>query len=103
MLRGEVWWAALPEEGRHPVVTLTRDTAIPVLTRVTVALVTSTIRGIPVEVLLGPDDGMPSLCAVNCDNIHTISKVHLQSRICALDVIKIYAIEQAIKYALDLP
>ncbi len=103
MLRGEVWWADLPEGGRHPVVILTRNAAIPVRTHVTVAPVTSTIRGIRVEVLLGPDDGMPSLCAVNCDNLQTISKAAFQNRICILGIAQMYAIEQAIKFALDIP
>ena len=54
MQRGEVWWAELPSPiGRRPVVLLSRDEAYAVRNAVTVAEVTSTVRGIPVEVELG--------------------------------------------------
>jgi mRNA interferase MazF len=75
MNRGEVWWADAPDPiGRRPVVLVTRVTAIPVRTDVTVAPLTSTIRGTPVEVNVDPSDGVPGTCAVNCDNLTTISK-----------------------------
>ena len=58
MRRGEVWWAELPRPiGRRPVVLLSRDEAYAVRNAVTIAEVTTTIRGIPVEVPLGPEDG----------------------------------------------
>jgi mRNA interferase MazF len=41
---------------------------------ITVTPVTSTIRDIPSEVLLGREDGMPRECAVNLDHIQTVSK-----------------------------
>ena len=54
----EVWWARLPEPvGRRPVMLLSRDPAYAYLSRVIVVEVTSTIRGIPVEVLLGRQEG----------------------------------------------
>ncbi len=60
MRRGEVWWAKLPlPVGCRPVVLLSRDEAYALRNAVTVAEVTSTTRGIPVEVELGPDDGLP--------------------------------------------
>ena len=85
MRRGEIWWAELPPPiGRRPALLLSRDSAYKVRTSVTVAMVTRTIRGIPVEVLLGPEDGMPAECAVNLDNILTIPKSRLRQRITAL-------------------
>src|SRR6266508_4202511 len=70
MKRGEVWWAELPEPvGRRPVVLLTRDGAYGYRTMATVAPVTTTIRGIPAEVELGPADGLPRRCVVNLDNL----------------------------------
>jgi mRNA interferase MazF len=54
--RGEVRWLELEEEGRRPVVVLTRDEALPRLRNVIVALVTRTIRGIESEVQIGPAD-----------------------------------------------
>jgi mRNA-degrading endonuclease toxin of MazEF toxin-antitoxin module len=63
--RGEVAWLELEQEGRRPVVVLTRDEALPRLRNVVVALVTRTIRGIDTEVELGPAEGMPIACAVS--------------------------------------
>ncbi|MDO8635303.1 MAG: type II toxin-antitoxin system PemK/MazF family toxin, partial [Dehalococcoidia bacterium] len=75
MRRGEVWWASLPAPfGKRPALMLSRDRAYNIRTSVTVAPVTRTIRGIPVEVPLGTEDGMPMTCAANLDDIITISK-----------------------------
>jgi mRNA interferase MazF len=70
--RGDIVWLDLEQEGRRPVLVLTRDEAIPRLRNVVVALITRTIRGIDTEVELGPDDGMPVECAVSLDNLRTV-------------------------------
>lgn len=80
----DVWWADLPVAGRRPVLIVTRDVAIAVRTRVTVVPTTSIVRGIPTEVLLDQDDGMPHECVLSFDNVLTIPKALLRSRICAL-------------------
>ena len=104
MRRGEVWWAELPlPVGRRPVVLLSRDEAYVVRNAVTVAEVTSTIRGIPVEVELGPEDGLLKKCVVNLDTIVTIRKDLLIERIALLRDEKIDQIDSAIKFALSLP
>ena len=103
MRRGEVWWAELPPLiGRRPVVLLSRDAAYRVRTSVTVGMVTSTIRGIPVEVPLGIEDGMPQQCVVNLDDILTIPKTRLIERITTLSLQKMTAVAKAIIFALDL-
>ena len=103
MRRGEVWWAELPSPiGRRPVVLLSRDEAYAVRNAVTVAEVTTTIRGIPVEVELGPEDGLPKRCVVNLDTIVTIRKDLLIERITILRNEKIEQINTAIKFALSL-
>jgi mRNA interferase MazF len=103
MRRGEVWWAALPLPiGRRPVVLLSRDEAYAVRNAVTVAEVTTTIRGIPVEVTLGPEDGLPKRCVVNLDTLVTIRKELLTERITLLGSEKIEQIDRAIKFALCL-
>lgn len=103
MRRGEIWWAELPLPiGRRPALLLSRDSAYKVRTSVTVAIVTRTIRGIPVEVLLGLEDGMPAECAVNLDNILTIPKSRLRQRITALPSTKMTAVAKAVIFALDL-
>jgi len=103
MRRGEICWAELsPPIGRRPVLLLSRDTAYRVRTSVTIAIVTRTIRNIPVEVPLGLEDGMPTLCAVNLDNILTIPKSKLTERITTLSADKLTAVTKAIIFALDL-
>lgn len=103
MKRGEVWWADLPAPiGKRPVVLLSRDEAYAVRNAVTVAEVTRTIRGIPVEVRLGIEDGLPKKCAVNLDTIMTIRKELLIERIALLKSEKMALIQKAIKFALDL-
>jgi mRNA interferase MazF len=54
-----------PPDKNRPVVVLTRNSAIGYLSTVTVAPITSTIRGVPSEVLLNVEDGMKAACAVN--------------------------------------
>lgn len=103
MKRGEVWWATLPHPiGRRPVVLISRDEAYTVRNAVTVAEVTTKIRNIPVEVLLGPEDGLPKKCVVNLDTIVTIRKDLLVERISLLQKNKIDEIDQAITFALSL-
>ena len=55
-LRGELWWCEPPDIGRRPVVVLTRDVAIPRMRRALVAPCTTTIRGLPSEVVLEPGE-----------------------------------------------
>ena len=103
MRRGEVRWAELPLPiGRRPVVLLSRDVAYRVRTSVTVALVTRVVRNIPVEVPLGPEDGMPRHCVTNLDDIITIPKHRLGERITMLSLQKMADVARAIVFALDL-
>jgi len=100
--RSEVWWAQLPQPiGRRPVLLLSRDAAYSVRTSVTVAIITRTIRNIPVEVLLGQEDRMPTDCVVNLDDILTLPKSRLTERITTLSPEKMTAVAKAIVFALD--
>ena len=80
--RGDVrlYQFALPDKKR-PVVVLTRDSAVAYLSTVTVAPITSTIRGVPSEVVLNEEDGMKAPCAVNVHNAVTISQQRLGKRV----------------------
>ena len=103
MLRGEVWWANLPgPAGRRPVVLLMRDSAYDSRTSVTIAPITRTIRQMPAEVPLCPEDGLPAKCIINLDDITTITKSRLTSRITMLSRDKLNAVTTAVVYALDL-
>ncbi len=84
MNRGEVWWLEHPGVGRRPACILTRQEAIPVLSRVLVALGTTHIRGIPTELELGPSDGMPRACVLSVDSVRPVSKSLLTERITTL-------------------
>jgi mRNA interferase MazF len=103
MKRGEVWLAEQPEPiGKRPVVLLSRDEAYEVRNAVTIAQVTTTIRDIPVEVVLDEKDGLHHKCVVNLDTISTILKSRLIKRISSLKAEKIKQINTAIKFALGL-
>ena len=103
MRRGEIWWANLPAPvGKRPVLLVSRNAAYPVRTAVTVAVITRTVRHIPVEVPLDVDDGMPEECVVNVDNIMTIPKLLLTERITMLSREKMALVNRAILYALDI-
>lgn len=80
MRRGEIWWA--PIDGiRRPVVVLTRDRVLPLLTRVTVAPITRTSRGVASEVSLDPAvDAVREPSVASLDNIFTIRKADLSDR-----------------------
>jgi mRNA interferase MazF len=72
--RGEVWWCELHEAGRRPVVVLSRDAAIPRLRRALIGPCTTTIRGIPSEVVLEPtEDPIPRSSVVNLDSVESVS------------------------------
>lgn len=80
--RGEVWWCEVPEVGRRPVVVLSRDAAIPRLRRTLIGPCTTTIRGIPSEVLLEPgDDPIPLRSVVNLDSVESVSVARLVERL----------------------
>ncbi|MEW6587454.1 MAG: type II toxin-antitoxin system PemK/MazF family toxin [Nitrospirota bacterium] len=103
MKRGEVrWYKFKSPDKKRPVVILTRDSILEYLGEVTIAPVTSTIRGIPSEVLLSQKDGMYNDCAINCDHIQTVSKSKIGSLITTLSKEKLGAIRNAICFALNL-
>lgn len=103
MNRGELWWADLPKPaGRRPVLLLSRNVAIQVRKYVTVAQVTTVVRNLPVEVPLTESEGMPRACVVNLDVINTIPKSLLKKPICKLHLGKMRAVEQALRFALQL-
>lgn len=56
----------------RPVLVLTREVVRPHMNTVTVAPITTTIRGLSTEVLLGPANGLEEACAVACDHVTTI-------------------------------
>jgi mRNA interferase MazF len=102
--RGEVWDAELPDDiGRHSVVLLSRDAAIARRQRVIVALITSHIRGMRTEVLVGPDEGLDYDCVLVTDDLYTITTGRLVGhRRGALGPQKLAEVEAALHIALAL-
>jgi len=101
LARGEVRLYRFPHPDKErPVVVLTRNSAIGYLATVTVAPVTSTIRGVPSEVVLDESDGMKNVCAVNLHNLVTVSKAHLGRRVALLGGDRMNQICAALGFAL---
>ena len=100
--RGELWWCELPDIGSRPVVVLTRDVAIPRLGRTLIAPCTTTLRGLPSEVLLDPDaDPVPRICAVNLDSVESVSVAVLVDRLGRLSDERMRSICDALSVAVD--
>jgi mRNA interferase MazF len=100
IVRGEVrLYRFAPPDKLRPVVVLTRGSAIPYLANVTVAPVTSTIRGVPSEVALGEEDGMKRPCAVNLHNAVTVSKDRLGRRVAQLPPARMIEICAALRFS----
>ncbi|MBU9767305.1 type II toxin-antitoxin system PemK/MazF family toxin [Mycobacterium sp. TNTM28] len=100
--RGELWWCELPQIGRRPVVVLSRDAAIPRLRRALVAPCTTTIRGLPSEVVLEPGtDPAPRRSAVNLDSVESVSIAVLVDRLGRLGDVRMREICAALAVAVD--
>ena len=100
--RGEIrlYRFSSPDKAR-PVLILTRNSAVPYLTSVTVAPITSTIRGVPSEVVLSAEDGMKGPCAINLHNIVTVAQAGLGRRVAALREDRMREVCGAIAFALS--
>lgn len=100
--RGDVWWCEFPEIGRRPVVVLSRDAAIPRLRRALIGPCTTTVRGIPTEVLLEPpDDPIPLVSVVNLDSVESVSVGTLVERLGRLSDQRMREICEALEIAVD--
>jgi mRNA interferase MazF len=76
--RGEIWLLDRPRpDKRRPVLVLSRPSLIRALQTVTVASITSTLRGSPTEVGLGVDEGLKSDSCVNLCNLFTVRQPDL--------------------------
>ncbi len=82
---------------------MSRNQAYRVRLAVTVVPLTRTIRHIATEVQLGPEDGIPKRSVANADDLTTVSKARLDSYLATVSAAKLLALEDAIKFALDVP
>lgn len=103
MIQGDVLWHTFREpDKRRPVLILTSNELIPQLTQITVAQVTTTIRGNDSEVLLGAFDGQPEDCVVNLTNIKTVEKNKIGRKIAHLSPERMRGVRDAIEFVFDL-
>src|SRR5262249_27114984 len=99
--RGDVRLFRFPSpDKQRPVLVLTRSSALRYLSRVTVAPITSTVRGVPSEVMLGPEDGMKGPCAVNLHNVVTVPQSGLGRLVATLEPSRMRDVCIALGFAL---
>lgn len=99
--RGDIrLYSFAPPDKSHPVVVLTRDSALAYLGTVTVAPITSTIQSVPSEVLLNEEDGMKAPCAVNLHNLVTVAQDRLGKRVAQLSALRMQEICAALRFSL---
>jgi mRNA interferase MazF len=99
--RGEVWWGEIEDVGRRPFLVMTRSAAIPVLHNVLAVPVTRTMRGIPTELALSREDGMPTECAASFDNLRVVPKTYLVDRLTSLNSLRLAEACRALRAAVD--
>ena len=100
MTRAEIWLAQVGRKTR-PVLILTRPEVIDVRRLITVAEITTHIRGLGAEVLFDHHDaGLNRPSAINCDALHTVAQTLLTRHIGGVDNATMSAVCQALSYAL---
>lgn len=94
------WYRFARPDKQRPVVILTRDSILEYLGEVSVAPITTTVRGIASEVRLGVEDAMPRECAVNLDHVQTVSKGRLGALVATLAPGRLGEIREALLFSL---
>lgn len=98
--RGEIWLLALARpDKRRPVLVVSRPSLIGLLHTVTVAAVTSTLRGSPTEVPVGPDEGLKAESCVNLCNLYTVRQSDLRTFVGTLSPEKLRSVCTALEVA----
>lgn len=103
MERGEVRWFTFTKPDKtRPALILTRNSSIRYLSTVTIASVTTTIRGVPSEVQLSVDDGMMADCAINLHNLQTVYQKEVGAWITTLSPERMAEVDRALQFALRI-
>ncbi len=101
MTRGEVWLAQVARKKR-PVLVLTRSEVLDVRELVTVAEVTTSMRGLAAEVALDHGEvGLDRPSVVNCDGLHTVPQASLTTYVGGVSDETMRNVCSAVAYALD--
>lgn len=102
--RGEIWMFSFPRpDKRRPVLVLTRQDMIDRLATVTVAPITSTVRSVPSEVVIGLAEGLKARSAINLHNLATVPRRGLRSFVGVVSQEKLAEVLAALLFALDFP
>lgn len=100
MTRGEVWLAQVGSK-RRPVLVLTRPEVIDVRNLVSVAEITTSIRGLAAEVHLDQEEaGLDQPSVINCDGLHTVTQSSLATFVGTIDADTMRRVCGAVSYAL---
>lgn len=101
LARGEIrLYRFAPPDKERPVLILTRDSALGYLSSATVAPITSSVRGVPSEVVLGVEDGMKGSCAVNLHNAVTVDQRRIGRRVAQLSPARLREVCVALRFSL---
>lgn len=101
MNRGEIWnYEFKSPDKKRPVLILTRDEVIPHLHSITIAPITRTIRGVPSEVLIGPQEGLKETSAINLHHVMTVPRSSLRQFAGSLSADKMQEVKEAMLFAL---
>lgn len=100
MNRGDVWLAQLGRK-RRPVLVLTRSEVLDVRALVTVAEITTSRRGLAVEVGFDHTEvGLDNDSVINCDGLHTIAQSMLTTRVGQISEETLADVCSAVSYAI---
>lgn len=100
MKRGELWLTQVGRKTR-PVLVLTRSEVLDVRELVTIAEITTSIRGLAAEVDIDHlDVGLDRPSVINCDGIHTVTQASLTSRVGEVSDETMHTVCSAVSYAL---
>lgn len=98
--RGEIWLAQVGRK-RRPVLVLTRNEVLGARALVTVAEITSSMRGLAAEVPIDPTEhGLDQESAINCDGLHTVAQTSLTECVGAASRETMQRVCEAVSYAL---
>ena len=89
-----------PPDKRRPALVLSRQIVLPRLFEVNVAEITSTIRGLPTEVILDVEDGMKHPCCVNLHQVHSVRRTLLRTYVATLSPTRMRQICRALNMAM---
>jgi mRNA interferase MazF len=98
--QGDIWLVEQPDQKPRPCLVLTRASAVPLLTSLTVAPLTRTVRGIPSELPVGPADGMSIESVASFDNVTTIHRAHFARRLGRVDPVRWHQVCEAMRVAI---